>query len=66
MADRKRAAKRKTGEAAHDTPTLGPRRRPRKVRPAPATAPRGHRYDPGARPPARDPWIDEGDPEVNG
>jgi hypothetical protein len=57
---------------AHDTPVLGPRRRPTKVRPlSPEQQRRGATDDPGAPPsrpedPRKDPWIDEGEPEVNG
>src|SRR5262245_35842970 len=67
MADRRRAQNATPKDPpAHDTPTLGPRRRSRKVRPAPTRTPRGHDYHPGAKPPPRSPWIDEGEPEVNG
>jgi hypothetical protein len=45
---------------------MGPARRRRKVRPIPASTPRGRDYHPGAKPPVRNPWVDEGDPEVNG
>lgn len=67
MAKPRTAPKRTTERTpAHDTPTMGPRHRPRKVRPARAAEPGGHDYQPGAKPPARNPWVDEGDPEVNG
>src|SRR5262245_54444465 len=67
MAGRRRATTTKPTDApAHDTPTLGPRRRPRKVRPSPPRTPRGHDDHPGAKPPAHNPYIDEGEPEVNG
>lgn len=37
------------------------------VRPLRGSPGIGRRYEPGFRPPAdRDPWVDEGEPEVNG
>jgi hypothetical protein len=52
---------------AHDTPTLGPRARPGKVRPVAPAARRGQPYEPGVPPPRPgDPWLDEGMPESNG
>jgi hypothetical protein len=62
-----KAKRPKTKRRAHDTPVLGPRRRPTKVQALPARAPRGGEYDPGVpEPRPRSPWIDEGEPEPNG
>jgi hypothetical protein len=56
-----------TSSRPHDTPTFGPRARPRKVQAVPRDTRRGHRYEPGAPPPRpRNPWVDEGEPEPNG
>lgn len=43
-------------------------RRMAAVRPLRGEPAIGRRYDPGYRPPPRDrePWLDEGEPEVNG
>ncbi len=52
---------------AHDTPVLGPRRRPTKVRSLASGARRRGDYDPGfPRPRRGSPWVDEGTPEPNG
>jgi hypothetical protein len=42
-------------------------RRPKNVRPLPGRPEIAKKYDFGFRtPPEKNPWIDEGDPEVNG
>jgi hypothetical protein len=52
---------------ARDTPVLGPRRRPTKVRPIAPGARGSGTYDPGVpEPRPRNPWVDEGEPEPNG
>jgi len=58
---------RRSKRPAHDTPTLSPRRSVTKVSPMPPDKrPRGD-YDPGVpRPKTPSPWVDEGEPEVNG
>ena len=43
---------------------LGPRRRGPQVRPI--RRPAGGSYEPGVAKPAKDPWVDEGEPEING
>jgi hypothetical protein len=51
----------------HDTPVVGPRRRPTKVRPVSPRQRTGAAYETGVLPSRpKDPWIDEGEPEVNG
>jgi hypothetical protein len=62
----KKTVRRSKGPA-HDTPTLGPRRRATKVKPMPPRARPGGDYDPGVpRPKTSSPSVDEGEPEVNG
>jgi len=61
----RKPARRSKGPS-HDTPTLGPRRRVTKVKPMPPGTRRGA-YDPGVpKPKTSSPWVDEGEPEVNG
>jgi len=46
---------------------LGPRRRVTQVTPMPPRTRRDGDYDPGMpRPKTSSPWMDEGEPEVNG
>jgi hypothetical protein len=64
MKSRQRSSK---ARPPHEPPTLGPRRRPTKVRPLPPAAKGRDDYDPGIPPPRKkNPWVDEGEPEVNG
>lgn len=57
---RKRRATPKA-EPAHTPPLLGPRKQPTRPRALPARRLAREPYDPGVpKPPARDPWVDEG------
>ncbi len=58
---------RRSRTSARETPVLGPRRRPTKVKPVSPQTPRGGSYKTGV-PEVRTspPWVDEGTPEVNG
>jgi len=58
---------RRSKRPAHATPMLGPRRRVTQVTPMPPRTRRDGDYDPEMpRPKTSSPWMDEGEPEVNG